>query len=270
MKQLSALILLLFLACSLKEKSVDISFHKVIKGSGMLILDGDTLNVFPDTLASFALNPFEFSKDSVEISYLDSLDSKILMGKLRNRQSTDADWHYFIEDRRAPTNKRWWINMPSKKSGTLLECQLQWWYIPSTKDSLICIEYQLFKHDDSPYFYEDWTQSGLQIWDLKRQKALAQFFPLNTSIEKGDIIKGDYDEEVQGTPTIGTIVYNNVCTYSTDFTPQGIKFTLYDHYFTYDSSDLEADYVDSFEIEYRKDLIQADTISRIEYVLKRN
>ncbi|MCC6817961.1 MAG: hypothetical protein IT245_03595 [Bacteroidia bacterium] len=256
-------------ACSQHPINTQLCFYKSAHSKGQLIIDDDSIQVFPDTFPTISFIAFELLKDTVEIEYLESLNEKIFIAKLRNREDQYAQWHYFIESKSNQKTSRWWIPVPKNKDIHLIDCHLYLWPLPTNNDTLLRIEFNAIRHSDSPYFYEDWTQTGMQIWDLKNKKILAQFFPINTTIEKGDIIKGDYDEEVNGTPTLGTIVYENNLQYETEITLNSIKFKLKENLFSYDTLDLEQGYVDSSEIDYRKNLIQADTTTRFEYILKR-
>lgn len=271
MKVLLIFSLLFIWSCSEQIKLGKNYLIKKVKNQDYLYYDDDTLTVFQDTPVQQVLKVFTLPAKYRSLEYIDSSVAQIKIGRIENLSSKDNDICYFIEKTKVGKIKRWQIELPGKDPAGFIEWKLGWWITNQGKDSFLTISFRHLEHSDSPYFYEDIQLSGLQVWDLKNQVCMAGFHPLDISVEHGDIIKGDYDEEVGGIPTIGTIAYRNSYRHDIQFSDSGIQFIQLENTFDYDSAeDEELDqYIDSFEIEYRKDLIRSNSARIIEYKLLR-
>lgn len=119
-------------------------------------------------------------------------------------------------------------------------------------DTLVYMSFEISEYSSSPYFASEIRYQGIVWWEGSDYKTVFSLYPVSENFLHRDIIKGEYDEEVNGSPVIGTIDEHRSWSYQYFFEPEWLKLKLQsDEY--YRDSDADSAFLKRKSIEKIED-----------------
>lgn len=276
----SSLFLVLMLTCKNKQEFLN-SCYVLEEESNAFYenFNRDSVKLFQDTIFKSKLQACNYSIDIKNLKLVSTIiDKRLFLYESQIAFSPTQPEHSFFVGISNGKSLKLYHAIDTNLLNRYLNCQVSismHIFDEKGKDTSVFMEFEISETGWSPYFYSDIAYKGIQKFEKTYLPDVYCFYPVAEEFDHRDIIKADYDEELGGSPVVGSIDEHRKWEYAPANFPDKILFKqIADEYYTdfeVDSSNSEVEEEmrrtihslnDSNDVVYRKRPLGVHTLRK--------